>query len=154
MATPRPRRGLVCLSLVCHIANSIKSHPQSPVIVNQKQIVNPVNKALWFIESHFTQEITLDDIAQIAGISRFHMSRAFSSATGYSVTTYVRGRRQTQAAHALATGAPDIFTVASKPVTVRTKPSPAPSAINSATPPRPSGRKATPKTSNSWSQSK
>ena len=74
--------------------------------------MNPVAKALWFIESHFTQEITLDDIAQVAGISRFHMSRAFSSTTGHSVTTYVRGRRLTQAAHALSAGAPDIFAVA------------------------------------------
>jgi AraC family transcriptional regulator len=72
----------------------------------------PVEKALWFIESHFGREITLDDVAGACGLSRFQMSRLFSRAVGASVTAYVRGRRLTQAAHALAEGAPDILAVA------------------------------------------
>lgn len=74
--------------------------------------MNPVRKALWFIESHFAGEISLDDIASVGGVSRFHMSRAFPILTGRSVTAYVRGRRLTQAARALANGAPDILAVA------------------------------------------
>jgi len=74
--------------------------------------MNPVGKALWFIESHFTSEITLEDIAQIGGVSRYHMSRAFDMATGRSPMRYMRGRRLTEAARALSNGAPDILTVA------------------------------------------
>jgi len=74
--------------------------------------MNPVTKALWFIETHFTQELTLDDIASAGGVSRYHMSRVFGIATGYSVLRYVRGRRLAQAAQVLAAGAPDILTVA------------------------------------------
>lgn len=74
--------------------------------------MNPVGKALWFIESHFAREITLDEIANIAGVSRFHMSHAFGAATGRSILRYVRGRRLTEAARSLANGAPDILTVA------------------------------------------
>lgn len=74
--------------------------------------MNPVDKALWFIESHFAQELTLDDIAAIAGVSRFQLVRAFGYATGTSVMRYVRGRRLTEAARTLAGGAPDILTVA------------------------------------------
>ena len=74
--------------------------------------MNPVAKALWFIESHFAQEITLDDVANAGGVSRYHMSRAFGWATGHSVMRYVRGRRLTEAAHSLAAGAPDILAVA------------------------------------------
>jgi AraC family transcriptional regulator len=74
--------------------------------------MNPVAKALWFIESHFTGEITLTEISEIAGVSRFHMVRAFGMTTGCSVMRYVRGRRLTEAARALANGAPDILTVA------------------------------------------
>jgi hypothetical protein len=37
--------------------------------------MNPVNKALWFIESNFARDITLDDMAEVAGVSRFHLSR-------------------------------------------------------------------------------
>jgi len=36
---------------------------------------DPANKALWFIESRFAEEITLEDVARIAGVSRYHLSR-------------------------------------------------------------------------------
>src|SRR5665811_2254537 len=72
----------------------------------------PAQKALWFIESHLADELTLDGIAAIGGISRFHMVRAFAAATGLSVMRYVRTRRLTEAARALAGGAPDILTLA------------------------------------------
>jgi AraC-like DNA-binding protein len=74
--------------------------------------MNPVAKALWFIESHLTQELMLDEVANAGGVSRYHMSRVFGIATGYSITRYVRGRRLTEAARTLARGAPDILAVA------------------------------------------
>jgi AraC family transcriptional regulator len=74
--------------------------------------MNPGAKALWFIESHSTEELTLDDVANAGGVSRYHMSRVFGLATGHSVIRYVRGRRLTEAARILAGGAPDILTVA------------------------------------------
>src|SRR3979409_1350387 len=74
--------------------------------------MNPAQKALWFIESHLGGQLTLDEIAGVAGISRFHMVRAFAAATGLSVMRYVRARRLSEAARALANGAPDILTLA------------------------------------------
>ena len=74
--------------------------------------MDPVDRALWFIESHFAEELSLDDIAAIAGVSRFQLVRAFGYATGTSVMRYVRARRLTEAARALANGAPDILAVA------------------------------------------
>jgi AraC family transcriptional regulator len=74
--------------------------------------MNPAQKALWFIESHLARELTLDEIAGVAGISRFHMVRAFAAATGLSVMRYVRARRLSEAARELAAGAPDILTLA------------------------------------------
>jgi AraC family transcriptional regulator len=74
--------------------------------------MNPAQKALWFIESHLADELTLDGIAGVAGISRFHMVRAFAAATGLPVMRYVRARRLTEAARALAKGAPDILMLA------------------------------------------
>jgi AraC family transcriptional regulator len=74
--------------------------------------MNPAQKALWFIESHLAEALSLDEIADVAGISRFHMVRAFAAATGLSVMRYVRARRLTEAARALAGGAPDILTLA------------------------------------------
>src|SRR4051794_40645001 len=74
--------------------------------------MNPARKALWFIESHLGDELSLDEIAAVAGISRFHMVRAFAAATGLSVMRYVRARRLSEAARALAQGAPDILRLA------------------------------------------
>lgn len=75
-------------------------------------LVSPVAKALWYIDSHFEQDICLDDVANCAGVSRFHLLRAFGNATGQSIMRYVRARRLSQAAQRLAAGAEDILTVA------------------------------------------
>jgi AraC family transcriptional regulator len=74
--------------------------------------MTPVGKALWFIESHFASEISLEEIAKVAGVSRYHMTRAFGDTTGHSIMRYVRGRRLTEAARALASGAVEILGVA------------------------------------------
>lgn len=74
--------------------------------------MDPVAKALWFIESHLGGDVSLDDIAEASGVSRFHLSRAFSATLGRSVMRYLRGRRLSEAARALAGGAPDILSVA------------------------------------------
>lgn len=68
--------------------------------------------ALWFIESHFARPIGLVDVANAVGISPFHLSRLFPAMTGTSLVRYLRGRRLTEAAHALAEGADDILDVA------------------------------------------
>ena len=80
--------------------------------VRSESLDNPVAKAVWFIESHFKQEITLDDAAAVAGVSRYHLSRLFGLAVGCSFIRYLRGRRLTEAARALADAAPDILSVA------------------------------------------
>src|SRR5215472_4023440 len=74
--------------------------------------MNPVTRAVWCIESHFAEEIELGDVAEVAGVSRYHLSRAFGLATGRSVMHYVRRRRLAEAARVLADGAPDILAVA------------------------------------------
>jgi AraC family transcriptional regulator len=74
--------------------------------------LDPVVKALWFIEGNSTRDITLDDIAAAAGVSRFHLTRAFGDVLHRPVMRYLRARRLTEAARALAAGAPDILAVA------------------------------------------
>jgi len=74
--------------------------------------MDPAQKALWYVESHLADSLTLDEIAAVGGVSRFHMVRAFGESTGMSVMRYVRARRLTKAARALAKGAPDILTLA------------------------------------------
>ena len=54
--------------------------------------MNPAQKALWFIESHLGGPLTLDEIASVAGISRFHMVRAFAAATRFPVMRWPAAR--------------------------------------------------------------
>jgi AraC family transcriptional regulator len=74
--------------------------------------VNLVGNALWYIEMHLGEEISLEDIAAAGDVSRFQMARAFGLSTGRPVMRHVRGRRLTEAARALSRGAPDILGVA------------------------------------------
>ena len=71
-----------------------------------------VKKALWYIESHSAGPLTLGEVAEASGLSRFHLARVFPAVTGYPVFAYLRARRLTEAARELANGAPDILSVA------------------------------------------
>jgi len=74
--------------------------------------VSVTPKAIWYIESHLNDAPTLEAIAEVAGVSRFHLSRAFAASSGYSIAGYMRSRRLSEAAKALMKGAPDILAVA------------------------------------------
>lgn len=74
--------------------------------------MNPVQSAIWYVESHFSDDLTLREIAEASGVSRYHLTRAFGVSTGCSVMRYLRARRLTEAARSLARGAPDILSIA------------------------------------------
>jgi AraC family transcriptional regulator len=74
--------------------------------------MNPVQKALWFVESHSREPIALEDIASGCKVSAYHLTRAFAASTGLSLMRYVRARRLSEAAKELAAGADDILRVA------------------------------------------
>jgi AraC family transcriptional regulator len=71
-----------------------------------------IAKTIWLIETHFGVPLSLDEMADQAGVSRTHLSRIFPLATGHSISGYIRARRLTEAAKALVAGAPDILDVA------------------------------------------
>src|ERR1044072_2033030 len=69
--------------------------------------MSAVAKTVWFIETRFRDsELSLETMAEHAGVSRSHLSRIFPVVTGRQVSTYLRGRRPTEAAKALRGGAP------------------------------------------------
>ena len=69
-------------------------------------------RALWYIESHLGGDLSLEEIAAASAVSRFHLSRAFSLTLVHTIAGYARARRLSEAAKALAAGAPDILSVA------------------------------------------
>ena len=68
-------------------------------------------RALWYIESHLGGDLSLELIARDVGVSRYHLSRAFSTDTGCGLALYVRARRLSEAAKSLLNGSPDILSV-------------------------------------------
>jgi AraC family transcriptional regulator len=74
--------------------------------------VTPVDKAIWYIESHYREDVSLETLAAVVGVSRYHLCRAFAFATGQPVGRYLRHRRLSLAALALAEGRGDILDLA------------------------------------------
>ncbi|MCL2765732.1 MAG: AraC family transcriptional regulator [Treponema sp.] len=52
-----------------------------------------LTKAIQFIESNLTNEITLDDVANHVYVSSYHYQRVFSLTTGITIGDYIRNRR-------------------------------------------------------------
>lgn len=59
-----------------------------PIVINES-IQNIVN----YVNSHFTENISISEIAKVFGISSSYLSRSFSSYTGRSVYEYITYRR-------------------------------------------------------------
>jgi len=75
--------------------------------------MSAVLKTVWFIETRFRDnDLSLEAMAEHAGVSRSHLSRVFPVVTGLQLSSYLRGRRLTEAARELVNGAPDILGVA------------------------------------------
>lgn len=74
--------------------------------------MNPIDHALWFIETHFGGDLTLEQIAREVNMSHHYLTRAFGAVTGRSLMRYVRERRLSEAAKRLNAGAGDILTIA------------------------------------------
>ncbi len=57
-----------------------------------------------YLHSHLHQDIGLDDLAQVTGVDRFRLSRAFKAAFGLAPHAYLIQLRLTRARHLLARG--------------------------------------------------
>jgi AraC family transcriptional regulator len=57
----------------------------------------PVARSVHFVETYFDRQITLDDMAAAAGISKFHFSREFKARTGLAPGAFLRGYRVVRA---------------------------------------------------------
>lgn len=73
---------------------------------------NNIKKALDFIEENIHRQLTISEIAAVAGYSAYHFQRLFSGAIGEPLREYVRGRKLTNAARLLATSQTSILDLA------------------------------------------
>lgn len=76
---------------------------------NQK---HTVRKVIDYIEEHLEEELNLEQIAEHACYSRFHLNRVFMEETGCTIHKYVQERRLTMAAEKLVDTDMDITQIA------------------------------------------
>lgn len=50
-------------------------------------------KAVEFIDKNYEKKLTVDEIASVAGFSKYHFSRLFKNYTGFTVVEHINGRR-------------------------------------------------------------
>lgn len=74
--------------------------------------MNPVQKALWYVEHHSRKGISLEQVARASCVSPYHLTRTFAEVFGTSLMRYVRLRRLSEAAKQLSDGASDILSLA------------------------------------------
>lgn len=71
-----------------------------------------IDKLIWQLEQHLTRPISTVQLADLCSVSPYHMNRAFRVATGLAPMAYLRARRLSVAAKALAYGDDNILTIA------------------------------------------
>lgn len=63
---------------------------------------NKLNKVKEFINDNLEQDLTISEIAAIAGLSHFHFARSFRKTTGFTPQQYITNRRIEKAKELLA----------------------------------------------------
>lgn len=61
------------------------------------EIAPAIKKLKIYLEEHFTEDISLDDMSEHVGISKYHLCRSFKKVTGYSPKEYIIHLRISQA---------------------------------------------------------
>lgn len=71
-----------------------------------------LEKAIWYLELNIGQPLTLAELAGRCAVSPWHLCRLFQATVGLAPMSYLRARRLTVAAEALAEGDREILAVA------------------------------------------
>lgn len=88
-----------------HLLANLTSHLRWRTLIDpDPRLPLVAQRARDYLHSHLHQDIGLDDLAQITGVDRFRLSRAFKAAFGLAPHAYLIQLRLTRARHLLARG--------------------------------------------------
>ena len=76
--------------------------------------IESISKAIEYMETHITENLTVNDIAKEVCISPFYFQKGFSMLCGFTVAEYIRQRRLTLAAIELVSTDNRIIDIAMK----------------------------------------
>ena len=83
------------LQLLMYVVKCQGEEPQAKE--GRNRISAPVIQALNYINMHYQEEMTLDRIAEVVSVSKYHFSRSFKNITGATVLEYLNNVRLTKA---------------------------------------------------------
>ncbi|MBQ8089027.1 MAG: helix-turn-helix transcriptional regulator [Clostridia bacterium] len=66
--------------------------------------IEGIQASIDYMEAHLEEELRMEDIASMAGLSPFYFQRIFGALCNMTVGEYLRARRMTIAAQALSSG--------------------------------------------------
>ena len=97
------------------ITRSVDFSPSSDSSHDELGQADPINEVLRYININYTNAITLDELANIAHFSKYHLCRKFKNATQMGIITYILTLRINKAKELLLDADCDyIFEVAQK----------------------------------------
>ncbi len=70
---------------------------RDPDEAERKEYAELFNNSIKYVDEHFTEKLSLDDMSARTGYSKFHFSRLFKKYTGYNFSDYLCARRVNEA---------------------------------------------------------
>ena len=80
------------------------THPTPAEPESEGRTASYVSRARAFLEEHWIRNVPLDELAQVAGVSKFHLARRFTEAVGLPPHTYQNQLRVNRAMEMLRDG--------------------------------------------------
>jgi AraC family transcriptional regulator len=111
-------RGVVLRSLVTELAVCILRQLDNFRLedalssMDERACQRQVRRVAEYLQENYAQEFDLDRIAAVAGLSKYHLERAFKRATGLTLHTYMVMLRLERAKHSLGSTAKSIVEIA------------------------------------------
>jgi len=88
------RKRLISTTAICSLVDYYFEHSQMTMIVPG---ANRINQVITYIDEHYTENITIEQLAQLGNYSESHLSKCFRDATGLSPMRYLNNVRIKQA---------------------------------------------------------
>lgn len=97
MGPSHAAQAIIVQSLTTAItAHLLRGHgPDGIIVTGRPDSIGPrtISRIAEFIEAHLCESIRLDQLAELAGISRFHFSRCFKASTGMTPMAFLERAR-------------------------------------------------------------
>ena len=96
----------VRLAVLALVAELYEYHSSAEVksISGQGSPQDYIKRVLEYLAEHYTEQLTLEGVASICGITKYHLAREFKKYTGQTVVTYINVLRCKKAENCLMEG--------------------------------------------------